>query len=486
MLNSTLNSTAIGTRPISEQIKNYCHNVLVEHPKSVIVTEIALLALSLATYRCTSSSALFRLAMGSAVFLGTSLAFEWNHLFREVWHGLLNRPYKPTFKPTFKEETFLGDKQEVLATMEYNNKLPIFTFSAAVTDPAQRGYIHGYMLANQIVDVGQKALRPILAFLRWEKGEKSDADLKEKINNLVIPNEVRSELLGIVKGVEERYRVDGKKCPRDVAAYIFGVHVMTDHYKAIGSSLGCSAVVYRDGPEKAPVVGRNLDWVSMGYLGRHQFVRRYEVATQKGNRQVNTFTFPGYIGALTAWNSNGLIVLINELGKTSKEEGKPYSLMLKELIEECSTVDEAMKWLSQQQQQCPCASSVSIVLADANQAKICHYYPEGNNHILIKDFSDEGILSVTNHANDNQGNVLLESICECKSIQRLDRLHTALQAAKNELKTPVEVVEAALKGAGVAATIGVFIADLSSQKKKILLDDFFAHKQIDMQTYLKI
>lgn len=480
-----LNSTSFNSKPISEQFKSCWHNFLIEHPKNVLVTEAALLALSLTAYRSTYSPALYKLALGSTVFLGSCLALEWSHLFREVWHGLLNCPYEPTFKPTFKEEKFLGNNHEVLATMEYNNKLPIFTFSASVTDPAQRGYIHGYMLAEQIVDVGQKALRPMLAFLRWEKGEKNDSNLRDTVKYLNISDEVRNELLGIVKGVEEKFKNIGKKCPTEVADYIFAAHVMTDHYKAIGSSLGCSAVVYRE-PGNAPVVGRNLDWVSMGYLGRHLFVRRYNVAMQQGSRQVNTFTFPSYIGALTAWNSDGLIVLVNELGKTSIGKGKPYSLLTKELIENCSSVEEAAKWLNLQQQQCPCASSVSMVLVDATQAKICHFYPEGTKEILVKDLLEDGILSVSNHAYDHQGNVLYESICERKSIERLNRLHSAIQTAKNEHKTSVEVVEAALKGAGVAATIGVFIADLSSQKKKILLDDFFAHQQIDRQPYLKI
>jgi hypothetical protein len=484
MLSSTTTTTTTTTRPVSELIKDYCQSILLEHPKASLITDIALIALSLASYNQPSLSTLFKFSAGSAALLGTGLAYEWSHIFRQVWHGLLNRPYEPTFKPTFKEDTFLGDKQEVLATMKYSNKLPILTFSEAVTDPAQRGYIQGYMLADQIVDMGLKALRPMLAFLRWEKGENGDAKIKETIDRLDIPDEVRNELLGVIKGVEEACEAKGKKCPKEATAFIFAAHVITDHYKAIGSSLGCSAVVYRDKPGEPPVVGRNLDWVSMGYLGRHLFLRRYEVATSTGSRQVSSFTFPGYVGVLTAWNSDGLIVLVNELGKTAKEKGKPYSLMTKELIEKCSTVDEAVTWLSEQQQQSPCASSVSLVIVDAKQAKIYHYYPEGNDQIIIKDLSDQGILTVTNHAHDEQGNLLPNSICESKSIDRLNRLQTALISAKNEGKTSIEVVEAALKAAGVAATMGVFIADLSSEKKKLLLDDFFAHKQIDKQPYL--
>lgn len=473
------------TTTYPKHIKDYWHHIVLDNPKHTLITEIALLALSLLTFQLFGGhSTSFALALGSSTPLGIGIISEWNHLFRQIWHGLLNRPYEPTFKPIFKENKFLGDNQEVLAKLEYNNKLPILTFTAAVTDPVQRGYIQGYMLADQIVDVGRKALRPMFAFLQWEKGEKGHTRLKETTDRLIIPDEVRKELSGIIEGVKQRYKDNDRKCPKELATFIFGAHVMTDHYKAIGSSLGCSTVVYRCQPGEAPIVGRNLDWASMGYLGRHLFLRRYEVAAEKENRLISSFTFPGYIGGLTAWNSDGLIVMVNELGKTSKNQGKPYSLMTKELIEKCATVDEAVAWLALHQQQSPCASSVSIILVDTKQAKLYHYYPEGDDHILIKDLSDEEILTVTNHAYDQQGNILPESICERKSIDRLNRIHVALQTAKNAHKSSIEVVEAALKAAGVAATIGVFIADSSLGKKKLFLDDFFAHKQMDKPSYL--
>lgn len=468
-----------------KRIKDYWHHVVLDNPKHTLITETALLALSLLTFQCFGGrSPSFALTLGPSTLLGIGIISEWNHLFRQIWHGLLNRPYEPAFKPIFKENKFLGHNQEVLATLEYNNKLPILTFNAAVTDPSQRGYIQGYMLADQIVDIGRKALRPMFAFLQWEKGEKGHDRLKKTIDRLIIPDEVRKELLGIIEGVKQKYKDSGKKCPKDLATFIFSVHVMTDHYKAIGSSLGCSTVVYRALPGEAPIVGRNLDWASMGYLGRHLFLRRYKVAAEKGSRLICSFTFPGYIGGLTTWNSDGLIVMVNELGKTSKNQGKPYSLMTKELVEKCATVDDADAWLALHQQQSPCASSVSIILVDMKQAKLYHYYPEGNDHILIKDLSDEEILTVTNHASDQQGNILPGSICESKSIDRLNRLLTALEEAKNARKPSIEIVEAGLKAAGVAATMGVFIADSSLGKKKLFLDDFFAHKQMDKPSYL--
>ncbi|MBA3817237.1 MAG: hypothetical protein H0X29_12130 [Parachlamydiaceae bacterium] len=472
--------------PISEQINDCWHRFLLDRPKLAAITGVALAALAQTVYYFSGSSPLCALALVSAVILEINLAYEWRHLLNEVWYGLLNRPYEPSFKQTFKEEKFLGDKQEVLATLEYNGKLPILTFDPLVTDPTQRGYIHGYMLADQIVDLGQKALRPILAFLQWEKGDKGDANLKLLIDRLEIPSDAREELVGITKGIQERFRVNGKKCPDDVTSFIFGAHVMTDHYKAIGSSLGCSTLVYRSQIGDPPIIGRNLDWVSMGYLGRHLFVRRYSVATENGNRVVSSFAFPGYIGALTAWNSDGLVVIINELGKTSKGEGKPYVLMTKELVEKCATVDEAVECLNLNQQNTPCASSVSIIIVDKKQSKIFHYYPEGSDHILLKDLADDGILAVTNHAHDALGNILLNSICEQKSVDRLNRLQKAIEKGKSESKQPIEIVESAIKAAGVSATVGVFIADLSSGEKKILLDDFFAHKQIDKQPYIKI
>jgi hypothetical protein len=485
-MSNLLNFAEISSIPIAEPIKDYYHHILLNYPKKVVVTSVALAALTLLTYQHSGFSRLCSIATISSATLGMCLSYQWSHLFRQIWHGLLNRSYEPSFKPTFREDTFLGSNKEVLATLEYKNALPILTFTSEVKDPAQRGYIHGYMLADQIVDLGQKALRPMFAFLQWEKGEKGYSEIKKMIDRLTIPDEDRSELLGIAKGVEERLRLKGKTCPKETIDFIFAAHVLTDHYKAIGSSLGCSAVVYRAHSTDAPIVGRNLDWVSMGYLGRHLFVRRYEVNTENGKRLISSFSFPGYIGVLTAWNSNDLVVIVNELGKVSKGNGKPYSLMTKELIEKCASVDEAVKWLDQHQKKSPCASSVSIVLADPKEAKIFHYYPKEQGSIVIKNLSDDGILTVTNHANDLEGNVLLESICEKKSIVRLSCLQTALKLGKHEGKEPIEIVESALKAAGVAATVGVFIADLSSGKKKLVLDDFFAHNQIDKQPYLKI
>lgn len=471
---------------IAKQSINCWKNTLITHPKLSLVVQAALASLSVATYSKPDLLTVSKLSAASAIFLGASLTYHWSHLFREIWHGLLNRPYEPSFGKVFKEDQFLNENQEVLAKITYKGNLPIFKFSSLVDIPSERGYIHGYLMAEQIIDIGKKALRPMIAFLQWEKGENGDKALKQTIERLTIPDEVKEELLGVVKGVQCWCLHKKKQCPKEVETYIFAAHVMTDHYKAIGSSLGCSAVVNRHVYGAPIVVGRNLDWVSMGYLGRHLFVRKYDVKTDKRNREVSSFSFPGYIGGLTVWNSDGLVVMINELGKTSKQIGKPYSIMAKELIEHCGNVKEATDWLEQHQKQSPCASSVSLILADANDAKLYHYYPEGADDIIIKELADRGRLTVTNHAHDDEDNLLLDSICERKSIERLKRLEEGLFIGMQEAQHSLYIVESALKAAGVAATVGVFIADLSTGRKKLVFDDFFAHHQLDKQPYLRL
>ncbi len=112
----------------------------------------------------------------------------------------------------------------------------------------------------------------------------------------------------------------------------------------------CSALVVE--PERSatrgPLLGRNLDYPSLGYAHQYGLVTVYR---PRGKHAFVSVGFPGLVGCLSGMNDAGLSLAILEVFavKDPKEKfdsaGVPYAVCYRQLLEECTTVDEAEKLL---------------------------------------------------------------------------------------------------------------------------------------------
>jgi isopenicillin-N N-acyltransferase-like protein len=126
--------------------------------------------------------------------------------------------------------------------------------------------------------------------------------------------------------------------------------VLGNAFPDISKAAGCSSLIV--GKERsatgAPLLGRNLDYPTLGYL------QHYSLVTVRRPRDKHAFAsigFPGMMGCLSGMNDAGLVLCVHEVRKTGDgsqgldPRGIPYTLAFRRLLEECSTVAEAEKLL---------------------------------------------------------------------------------------------------------------------------------------------
>lgn len=425
-------------------------------------------------------------ALAAAFGLAATTVWQWKHLFGQIFYGILNFSYQPNYTPAIFEPRQFKDAQGlVLAEMKYHQHLPILSFHPSVTDPKHRGYIEGLLMGDYLESSCRMGLQPMLTYLEWEKGQPGKIHLQNCLQNLTFSKAAEQEIEGLCGGFKERNRKLNLINDLDVETLLKAAHIVGDAFKAVGTNLACSTMVCKDNQGNI-TVGRNLDWPSMGHFGKHLFIREYSVSPANSTERIKikTLTFPGYAGALTAWNDNGLLVIINELGRVSRGQGMPYSIIAKRLVEECSSVEEAKTLIRKIQKETPCASSVSLILADMKHAAAVHFYPEDAIDYVVRDIQTEGALFVTNHYENEAGQVVEKSICELKTVRRSDSMK---QACEKHMQTDAsQMVEEALKAAGVSNTILAFIANQSEQTKKIAFDNFSAHQLLEKTQALQI
>lgn len=172
---------------------------------------------------------------------------------------------------------------------------------------------------------------------------------------------------------------------------LFTVNVLPDLYR----NISCSSLIVL--PERSAsgkmVFGRNLDFFSPRKLYRFTVVKVY-YPEGKRHRFVS-IGFPGFVGCLTGMNDAGLCLAVHEVHLSADRspiyspEGVPYSMMLRRVMENCSTVEEAVELLKQT----PRTTLLSIALCDRNHAAVAEITPR---QVVVRE-SENGVCICTNH-----------------------------------------------------------------------------------------
>ncbi len=162
----------------------------------------------------------------------------------------------------------------------------------------------------------------------------------------------------------------------------------------IKKMFACSAILVEPSHSKSGKVlfGRNLDFPSMGYLHLYSLVTVYH---PKGKFAFVSIGFPGMIGCLTGMNEKGLCLAINEVysgGDRSASfdaKGIPYAVCIREMLEECSSIQEALKWLKKR----PRTTCYNLSIADQQQVGVL----EVTTQNVVFRPANQGVCTVTNH-----------------------------------------------------------------------------------------
>ena len=142
----------------------------------------------------------------------------------------------------------------------------------------------------------------------------------------------------------------------------------------------------------APLFGRNLDFPTFGFLDKYSVVYIYR---PQGKHAFVSMAFPVVVGVFTGMNDAGLCLAQLEVNRSAEHSprvdltGTPIDLCFRRVLEECTTVDEAEKLLSQQHRMLMC----NVALCDRHQSAVL----EMTTKTVVRRPADRGLCACTNH-----------------------------------------------------------------------------------------
>jgi hypothetical protein len=168
-----------------------------------------------------------------------------------------------------------------------------------------------------------------------------------------------------------------------------------DLKQEISNLFNCSALVVE--PERSktgqPVFGRNQDYLSLGYLHDYSLVTVYR---PKGKHAFVTIGYAAMIGCISGMNDAGLALAVLETtGAPESEgpmfdiEGVPFALNYRRLLEECTTIDEALAALRKMKR----TTTNNLTVCDRNAGAVFEITPTR----VVMRRCDKGIGVCTNH-----------------------------------------------------------------------------------------
>lgn len=163
----------------------------------------------------------------------------------------------------------------------------------------------------------------------------------------------------------------------------------------LSSGLGCSTIIIEKDRSTTgkPIFGRNFDWLPSKGITEHTLVVVYK---GEGKRAFAAVTVSPIEGVISGMNDAGLCVTINEISiKRSKDKpefnwkGTPLLLTYRRVLEECSTVAEAEKFLRGMERTSTCC----MTICDKNGGAVFEITPKD----LEVRTHQNGVCCCTNH-----------------------------------------------------------------------------------------
>src|SRR3954451_24395838 len=156
----------------------------------------------------------------------------------------------------------------------------------------------------------------------------------------------------------------------------------------------CSAIVVEGGRSTTggPLFGRNLDWPSVANLEQYSLVVVYRPV---GKRAFASVTWPGLVGCTSGMNDAGLAVAMldahaqKEGAVNFNPSGTPTLLLIRRVLEECSTVEEAAKLIGSAQRAAP----LNLAVCDRKRGAVIEITPA----VVAERKSVGGLAICTNH-----------------------------------------------------------------------------------------
>ncbi len=158
--------------------------------------------------------------------------------------------------------------------------------------------------------------------------------------------------------------------------------------------LGCSTLIVE--PQQSatggPLFGRNFDLPPLGVLDKYSLVM---VFRPTGFRAFAAVSFPSLIGLFSGMNDAGLAVATLDVYESADQStrfdisGVPLALVFRQILEECTTVDQAERLLKSIQ----ATTWMNLAVCDRDGGAVFEITPQ----TVVRREASEGILPCTNH-----------------------------------------------------------------------------------------
>lgn len=172
---------------------------------------------------------------------------------------------------------------------------------------------------------------------------------------------------------------------------IASLNAMVDVYRG---GFGCSSLLIEPSRSAtgAALFGRNLDFFVLANIEKVSLVTVHRPAGKHAFASVGT---PGMFGCLSGMNDAGLALAAHEVFLTRdwspmmNLHGVPYTFLLRRVLEECSTIEEAETLIKSVER----TTLLNLALCDRKHAAVAEITPRS----VVLRASEDGICACTNH-----------------------------------------------------------------------------------------
>jgi hypothetical protein len=199
---------------------------------------------------------------------------------------------------------------------------------------------------------------------------------------------------------------------------------------------GCAALLVeaKRSATKHLLFGRNLDYPTLGFLQEYSLVTVYR---PKGKHAFASIGFPGLIGCITGMNDAGVVLATLEIyssrdGAPSLDpKGVPYTLGYRRILEECTTIKQAVKLLRSIKR----TTLNSLAICDKTGAAVLEITPKS----VVVRRSEQGVCCCTNH-------FCTKALCTTERCWRLPILEKTRRLKKIDVAAVAKKLDAVNQG----------------------------------------
>lgn len=238
--------------------------------------------------------------------------FRVNRRLVPVWVAILLM--SPVVAPVVRADG-LGGTTKVHGEIKLVDGVRVLRVSG---DPSERGFAHGYLLAQDIINL----IDGYLQAKDISGGPKRYEALARNLDHVMaVPSPYLVEIEGMLAGIEKR--LDGKTTIPMLGRKIERKDLVAINCVPDAVGFGCSSFAAWGNRTKdgKTIAGRNLDWHAIDGLRDSQVVIANVPAKDSKGAAWLSVTWPGMIVCLTGMNENGVTVAMHDAFVGKLREG---------------------------------------------------------------------------------------------------------------------------------------------------------------------